>query len=419
MTAYLDPTPAGATIALDPPHNVLNSMALLTRTAQMRALPAWLHTTAAQMTPAARDTNRMLFEELASTLAIETQAATFPDFLAALEDEPPAAMQERAAAGTELSAEARGLTADPQTLRTTVIEHLHGLWKAALEGEWRRAERDLQGQLYALQRGAQSPDDSDPRRTLRNLWTYLGAEAAGGAKDVRDIIYVPSPHTGRYVTSALVGRTLRVFFHAPRHYAALFRASPVEPVELQSRLAALNDETRLRVLGLFEERDQLTAQDVMESLGLSQSTTSRALNGLRMFLLSGRSGDTKKSYTLMPSQIDLTMRALKSVGQPHVAPDRLELPSGAAPGLLRFLDTRQRITMWPARQKDQLLVLDYLVSRFEPGQEYTEREVNAIINRHHAYGDPVTLRRELCDYGYLRRKPDGSSYRRAELPEAP
>ena len=48
--------------------------------------------------------------------------------------------------------------------------------------------------------------------------------------------------------------------------------------------------------------------------------------------------------------------------------------------------------------------------RFEAKRDYTEREVNAILRGANAFGDHVTLRRELINHQLLARKSDCSAY---------
>lgn len=77
--------------------------------------------------------------------------------------------------------------------------------------------------------------------------------------------------------------------------------------------------------------------------------------------------------------------------------------------VLRFLKG-ERIGQLPAKRAHRLLVLKYLASKFEIGKEYTEGQVNAIIDDWHTFGDYFILRRELVDNGLLRRLPNGSIY---------
>ena len=59
-----------------------------------------------------------------------------------------------------------------------------------------------------------------------------------------------------------------------------------------------------------------------------------------------------------------------------------------------------------------------LWTRFEGRRVYTEREVNEILKAANAFGDHVTLRRELVNHQLLTRKSDCSEYRKVSaLPD--
>ncbi len=62
----------------------------------------------------------------------------------------------------------------------------------------------------------------------------------------------------------------------------------------------------------------------------------------------------------------------------------------------------------PVKEKRKLVLLQLIAACFSPGQLYTEKEVNAVIQP--IYADFVTIRRYLIEYGYLDRTPSGSSY---------
>lgn len=80
--------------------------------------------------------------------------------------------------------------------------------------------------------------------------------------------------------------------------------------------------------------------------------------------------------------------------------------------LLKFMDDQARIKDWPPLKLEdsQNAVRDYLASKFEAGIHYTEKEVNAILNRWATFDDWALLRRELIMHDYLRRMKDGSAY---------
>ncbi|PKH38345.1 hypothetical protein SAMN05192575_10572 [Nocardioides alpinus] len=69
-----------------------------------------------------------------------------------------------------------------------------------------------------------------------------------------------------------------------------------------------------------------------------------------------------------------------------------------------------RIERVPAKRKVRAAVLLEVVSRFEPGRVYAEREVNDVLLDVHE--DCAYLRRELVNYHYLER--EGGRYRTAE-----
>lgn len=54
------------------------------------------------------------------------------------------------------------------------------------------------------------------------------------------------------------------------------------------------------------------------------------------------------------------------------------------------------------------IVLEYVLAAFEPGVNYTEKEVNLVIRRFHE--DVSGLRRDLVDANLLARERDGSRY---------
>jgi hypothetical protein len=81
--------------------------------------------------------------------------------------------------------------------------------------------------------------------------------------------------------------------------------------------------------------------------------------------------------------------------------------------LKNYLDDQGRLKEWPSKRNKgrfQQLSLEYLASQFEPDFYYTEREVNALLNQHHTFGDPALLRRELFERGLVDRVRDGSAY---------
>lgn len=81
--------------------------------------------------------------------------------------------------------------------------------------------------------------------------------------------------------------------------------------------------------------------------------------------------------------------------------------------LARHLDSEGRLLRYPAKPQLKRRALEYLAAKFEPGRTYREGEVNAVLERHHTFGDWALLRRDLFESGLLARNRDGSAYWRA------
>lgn len=75
-----------------------------------------------------------------------------------------------------------------------------------------------------------------------------------------------------------------------------------------------------------------------------------------------------------------------------------------------FLDDQGRIKQIPVPMRTKIPVLSYLAGKFAKERIYTEKEVNAIIDQWHTFGDYFILRRLLIDYKFLERTPDGAKY---------
>lgn len=89
------------------------------------------------------------------------------------------------------------------------------------------------------------------------------------------------------------------------------------------------------------------------------------------------------------------------------------------PALTAFLDQEGRIRHLPAKRQKQLPLLAYLADKFSCGQDYTEKEVNAICLRWSVDGDVERLRRDLIGARFLCRERDGSRYWKPEAQHDP
>ena len=77
--------------------------------------------------------------------------------------------------------------------------------------------------------------------------------------------------------------------------------------------------------------------------------------------------------------------------------------------LLQF-DASSRLVRLPNKLSVQQMTMWALWTKFAANRKYTEKEVNAITNGFHIFGDQATLRRELINMKLLGRKSDCSEY---------
>jgi len=90
----------------------------------------------------------------------------------------------------------------------------------------------------------------------------------------------------------------------------------------------------------------------------------------------------------------------------------------ARKALMQF-DEAHRLVRLPNKLSVQQMAMWALWTQFAARRSYTEKEVNAILNAHHVFGDPATLRRELVNMKLLGRLSDCSKYwKEARRPDA-
>lgn len=74
------------------------------------------------------------------------------------------------------------------------------------------------------------------------------------------------------------------------------------------------------------------------------------------------------------------------------------------------LNDNGQLTNWPAKNKVQISALYYLSEFFEWNKDYSEKEVNDILNNLHTFSDSALLRRELFERRFLNRDARGTKY---------
>jgi hypothetical protein len=139
-----------------------------------------------------------------------------------------------------------------------------------------------------------------------------------------------------------------------------------------------------------------TPSRIAEMSGLSVNQTRHALTRLLRARLVD--GDDGTGYLLRET-------AFADAARGGAAKPRSSAFDGLDPAMARVLRTYLvdgRLVSIPAAGRKRRAVLDYLACAFEPGQRYSEAQVNAILRSWHA--DVAALRRYLVDESLLARE---------------
>lgn len=180
--------------------------------------------------------------------------------------------------------------------------------------------------------------------------------------------------------------------------------------ELVAFFKALADPNRLKIVGLLAQRP-LSTEQLAAILDLTPGTVTHHLNKLAEVGLVR--AHTESYYNVYALQTDtlhtMAKRLLAEQALPGVTAD-LDLDAYDRQVLADFTRRDGRLKEIPAQRKKREAVLRRILSEFQPGKRYSEKQVNTIIRQFHE--DTATLRRELVGYGWLKR--EGGVYWREE-----
>ena len=172
---------------------------------------------------------------------------------------------------------------------------------------------------------------------------------------------------------------------------------------------AASDANRLRIIGLLAQRPA-TIKEIVQELDLPFRQAFNHLAHLEYVGVVHRSEDY---FILDEGAVESLSRKQFSSRRPAYIPAP-DLDSKSRKVLAAHLNADGTIRQLPSQSSKLRVILNYLVSAFTPGVDYTEKEVNTILRRFHE--DTASLRRYLVVAGLLARESDGSRYWRISEP---
>ena len=172
--------------------------------------------------------------------------------------------------------------------------------------------------------------------------------------------------------------------------------------------SALLDTDRLRIAAALvagpasrnqlHEATGLSHRDLLRQVGILEEA------GLIQPEIPTRQPDPYTPYVLRQEAFTA---ARKAMGKYKGVKKR---PSDTREMILETFMPGGKLTALPHKQNQIVTVLTEIAQKFEPEKQYTEREVNVILEDINE--DYCTVRRYLVDYGYMSRTGGGSVYTR-------
>jgi ArsR family transcriptional regulator len=174
---------------------------------------------------------------------------------------------------------------------------------------------------------------------------------------------------------------------------------------------ALGHPARLLILNLAQEKPR-HGEELAMILNLNPATISHHLSILSSAgLLQSRKDQYYQTFSLVEGVLNKSLAEMVKLPQ-------LDLKAGLetdafSDKVLRTFIRHGRLVSIPSQLKKLQVILETIVLSFEPGREYTEREVNQILLDFNE--DVATLRRSLVEEKLLER--EHGIYHRTEAAE--
>ena len=204
---------------------------------------------------------------------------------------------------------------DGERYKTELIDAIKSFWATHMKEEWAHVQPAIDDSVRAFQSVEIEGESIEEkikfitqRDNVPKSWMEMLEEA-------EEVVFVPSVHIGPYIT---------MFDFDPHYVVLVGRARIPEGAGVSSptldrsdiliRLDALGDATRLRILEMAAARAEITSQDVMEELELSQSSASRHLTQLTATgLLKVDGSERTRRYRLNGRRIEDVCAGLQSL----------------------------------------------------------------------------------------------------------
>jgi ArsR family transcriptional regulator len=349
----LTPAQTGIQVAIEPAVNALGSLFFLSRVDDYSGLDTWIVKTAESLDKELLQANRVVMQGLFYTWTPERSWPSFISYVDHLEAADPWVLRDRILdtylelpCRKEMEAEvappsrdellsnfdtfiayllskfgedhvdelvekeAYHLLLKPEKMRAYIVSHFRTMWTEILETEWARVYPLIEESALAFQKVDISR--MNEQEAVRYITGQTDDRLGWLIEQNKRLIFIPTTHSGPYSLPFISADTVWILFSARLPEGLPRSASVLSRSELLVRLTALADETRLSILALTNEREQICSQELINILQISQSSVSRHLRQLSASgFLRERRTEAGKCYTLNPERIKDTLNALE------------------------------------------------------------------------------------------------------------
>lgn len=171
---------------------------------------------------------------------------------------------------------------------------------------------------------------------------------------------------------------------------------------------ALADESRLKIVGILASQE-CSVEELAALLQLKEPTVSHHLSRLKeLNLVSMRPDGNAHLYQLDSDTLHNISKEIFTPAKMASLVEEVNTEAWEDKVLKTYIETSldsngiQRLKEIPTSRKKRLVILKWLVKKFDIGVNYSERSVNDIIKPYHP--DCATLRRDLVGYQLMQHE---------------
>lgn len=170
----------------------------------------------------------------------------------------------------------------------------------------------------------------------------------------------------------------------------------------------LGNESRLKIIGLLAN-DERSVGELAALLELREPTVSHHLNTMKnLGLVEVEAHGNIRNYRLNTSYLEQMNKDIFS--QTRLASLVHEEGNDVWENrMLAFYLDGDRIKAIPSKRKKRLVILNWLVQKFEHGRQYHELQLNALLKQYHP--DVASLRRYLVEEKLMARNKENMYWR--------